>query len=78
MGQWSVPCPAWEFILAMVKDAEESSFGEIRNRLGVTRGYASKYRERLIEAGIVYSTSYGYLAFSPPYMKEYLEEKQGG
>ncbi|MDR0875836.1 MAG: AAA family ATPase [Clostridiales Family XIII bacterium] len=64
-----------EFILAMAKDAEESSFGEIRSRLDVTRGYASKYRERLIEAGIVYSTSYGYLAFSPPYMKEYLEEK---
>jgi hypothetical protein len=66
-----------EFILAMAMDADESSFSEIRNRMGVTSGYASKYRERLIEAGIIHSTSYGYLAFSPPYMKEYLEEKQG-
>jgi hypothetical protein len=65
-----------EFVIAMAEDDAESSFGNILNRMGVTRGYASKYRERLIEAGIIHSVSYGHLAFSPPYMKEYMEEKR--
>jgi len=47
-------------------------FGEIRQRMGVSAGYASKYRERLINAGVIHAASFGKLAFSPPYMTEYL------
>jgi hypothetical protein len=61
-----------EFVMAMTEDEEESEFGAIAKRMGVTSGYASKYRERLLKAGIVHSSGYGRLAFSPPYMREYL------
>jgi len=64
-----------DFLLAMAEDPVESSFGEITARLEVDSGYASRYRQRLITAGIIHSSSYGMLAFSPPYMREYLLEK---
>jgi hypothetical protein len=61
-----------EFATAMVEDETKSAFGAIANRMGVTSGYASKYRERLLKSGIIHSSGYGKLAFSPPYMREYL------
>jgi nucleoside-triphosphatase THEP1 len=61
------------FLLAMAKDEEESEFGEIVSRLGVSKGYASKYRLRLIKAGVIHATERGKIAFTPPFMKEYLE-----
>jgi len=64
-----------DFLMAMSKDSAESSFGEIAARIKVNSSYASRYRQRLITAGIIYSSSYGKLAFSPPYMREYLLEK---
>jgi hypothetical protein len=61
-----------EFAMAMAEDMAESEFGAIVERMGVTSGYASKYRERLLRSDIIHSSGYGKLAFSPPYMKEYL------
>jgi len=64
-----------DFLSAMAEDAAESSFGDIAERMKVSSGYASRYRQRLITAGIIHSCSYGKLAFSPPYMREYLLER---
>jgi hypothetical protein len=61
-----------EFVMAMAEDEEYSEFGIVAKRMGVTSGYASKYRERLLKTGIIHSSGYGQLAFSPPYMREYL------
>ena len=64
-----------DFLFAMTPDDAQSDFGVIRERLGVSPGYASKYRERLLVAGLVKATGHGKLAFAPPYMREYLITK---
>jgi len=48
----------------------------IAQRMGVSAGYASRYRSRLIDAGVVHRSAYGALSFTPPYMREYLLEKK--
>jgi hypothetical protein len=64
-----------QFLLAMAIDEHESAFKDIRERMGVDKGYASKYRQRLLDAGVVQRESYGKLIFTPPYMREYLLQK---
>ncbi|MDR2672417.1 MAG: ATP-binding protein [Coriobacteriales bacterium] len=66
-----------EFLFAMTKDGAQSSFSSIKERLGVSPGYASKYRERLLMAGMIKAVAHGTLAFAPPYMREYLIAKEG-
>jgi len=63
------------FLWAMAQDEGASEFGEIARRMNVSAGYASKYRERLINAGVIYSSAYGELAFTLPFMKEYVEKE---
>jgi AAA+ ATPase superfamily predicted ATPase len=63
-----------DFLKAMSVDEQESEFGDIAKRMGVTSGYASKYRERLLRAGVIHKRSYGKLSFTPPYMREYIFE----
>jgi hypothetical protein len=65
-----------EFLFAMARDAGRSDFASIRERLGVPPGYASKYRERLLMAGMVKAVAHGVLAFAPPYMREYLLSRE--
>ncbi len=64
-----------DFLFAMTSGEEPVSFSDVRAQLGVTPGYASKYRERLMVAGIIKSAGHGKLGFAPPYMGEYLREK---
>ena len=64
------------FLFAMAQDEDQSDFAAIRERLGVSPGYASKYRERLLVAGMVKAIAHGKLAFAPPYLREYLLTKQ--
>jgi hypothetical protein len=64
-----------DFLLAMTEDEGHSDFGAVRGRLGVSAGYASKYRERLLAVGMVRAVAHGKLAFAPPYMREYLLTK---
>jgi len=61
-----------EFLMAMSEDDEVTRFADVLSRMGVTKGYASKYRERLLDAGIVRSVGHGKLAMEPPYMREYV------
>ena len=62
-----------QFLLAMLKDQSRSRFGELASRMGVSSGYASKYRQRLIESGFITPASHGQLAFDPPYFREFIE-----
>ena len=72
---WSLSSKDRMFLWVMAQDEGSSEFGGIAKRMGVTAGYASKYRERLIGAGVVYSSAYGELAFTLPFMKEYIEKE---
>jgi hypothetical protein len=65
-----------EFVYAMAEDELVSNFGDIIARLGITSGYASIYRKRLIDAGVIHSSGYGKLAFSPPYLRDYLLDNE--
>jgi len=64
-----------EFLFAMAEDDGQSDFGAVKERLGVSAGYASKYRERLLVAGMIKAAAHGKLAFNPPHMRDYLLSK---
>ncbi|MDR1796804.1 MAG: ATP-binding protein [Clostridiales Family XIII bacterium] len=65
-----------DFLFAMLEDAQDSAFGDIANRMGVSKGYAVKYRQRLLDAMLVESAGYGKLRFSPPMFAEFLAQER--
>lgn len=66
--------PAMEYLLAMTEDTYASSTSVIAKRMGKPASSANTYRRILIERQIIESTAPGYVAFSIPFMKEYLLE----
>jgi len=72
---WGLSSKDRVFLWSMAQDEGPSEFGEIARRMGASTGYASKYRERLINAGVIFSSAYGELAFTLPYMREYIEKE---
>lgn len=52
--------------------SKTSETSEIAKRLGVSSTYAGQYRLRLINAEIITPAGYGKLAFTMPYLREYL------
>ena len=60
------------FLKAMATDNEESRVADVRERLQVSKSYAQTYRRRLMEAGLIHASSRGVLAFSTPYLGQYL------
>ena len=56
----------------MAQDKAESRVSDLRERLEVSKSHVQVYRQRLIEAGIIHSPSYGLLAFSIPYLGQHL------
>jgi hypothetical protein len=64
-----------EFLAAMAIDDKVSEFKDVVNRLRVSTGYASKYRTRLLKSGVIHATERGKIAFTPPFMKEYLKTR---
>jgi len=65
-----------EFAMAMSEDKNYSRIQDIMTRLGKDKGYISRYRERLITSGVIKSVGYGTLAFTYPYMGEFLKRKK--
>ena len=63
------------FLLAMTKDDGPSKMADIQERLGVDASYASQYRLRLIAAELIESSSYGFVDFALPYLREYLRNE---
>jgi len=72
---WGLSSKDRVFLWAMAQDEGASEFGEIARRMDVSTGYASKYRERLIGAGVIFPSAYGELSFTLPYMREYIEKE---
>ena len=60
------------FLKSMAIDNEESRVLDIRCRLQAGKSHAQTYRRRLMEAGLIHSPSRGMLAFSIPYLGQYL------
>lgn len=65
------------FLTAMLPDVPESFTSEIAKRMGQTDSYASQYRRRLIERGIIELSSRGKVRFALPLLQEYLPEYLG-
>ena len=63
------------FLGAMLQDEGESSLAVIAERMGVRSNYASQYKKRLLEQGIIGERVRGYLRFDMPVFREYLAER---
>lgn len=64
------------FVGAMLQDATESRLADVALRMGVTSRYASTYRGRLQEAGIVESPARGVVRFCLPGFAAYARRRQ--
>ena len=60
------------FLKTMSKDSEESSLNDIQDRLKANKSHTQTYKRRLIESGLIHTTSRGMVAFSIPYLGQYL------
>jgi hypothetical protein len=63
-----------DFLKAMACDADISHIADIAQRLGVQGSYASTYRKRLLDQGIIMPAGRGRLQFAVPMLKEWLLE----
>lgn len=61
------------FLAAMLPDAEVSSLADVAERMGVKSNYASQYKRRLLEQGVIGEPQKGYVRFELPMFREYLE-----
>ena len=61
------------FLAAMAEDEGSSVPGDIQRRMHIGPSYFSVYRQRLIDAGVVYSPGRGKLDYSLPYLRDYLK-----
>lgn len=62
------------YLLAMAEDDGPSSTSTIAERLGVNLVYGGQYRLRLLAAGVIETTSRGYVDFAVPTFREFLRE----
>lgn len=62
------------YLLAMAQDDGPSRTGDVAKRIGRNAQYAGRYRQRLIDAGVIYSPTYGYVEFTIPYLREWLQQ----
>lgn len=63
------------FLAAMILDEEESELAQIAARMNVKSNYASQYKRRLLEQGVIGETVSGTLRFDMPAFREYLLER---
>lgn len=63
-----------DYLLAMAQDDGPSATRDIAKRLERDQTYANVYRTQLIKEDIIYQSSYGYVAFKLPYLRDYLRE----
>ncbi|MCZ4031913.1 hypothetical protein L2022_06245, partial [Lactobacillus gasseri] len=62
-----------KFVLAMVQSSNERvTIKKIRERLDRPSNFIANYRRRLLDDQIIKATSYGEVAFTLPFFKEYV------
>lgn len=62
-----------QFLEAMLPDGGGvSSISSVAERMGVSSNYASKYRARLIEQGVIGERGRGRIGFDMPFFREYV------
>lgn len=66
------------FLRAMLEDAGESRVSNIARRMGVASNYASQYKRRLLEDGVIGERGRGLVGFDIPAFREFLAEKYAG
>lgn len=64
-----------EFLLAMLPDSGPSRVSEIAKRMDVASNYASQYKRRLLEDGVIGERGRGLVGFDIPAFREFLSEK---
>lgn len=65
------------FLEAMLPDDAISLMADVIKRMGVSASYASQYRLRLIDQGVIGERGRGRLGFDIPGFKDYLREELG-
>jgi hypothetical protein len=60
------------FVKAMAQDAQDSGTGDIAERMGRDQAYISRYRSRLIVAGIIEPSRHGRVRFTIPYLRDFV------
>ena len=60
------------FLLALASHGDSASLAEISTTMGVKSNYASQYKRRLLEQGVIGETSTGALRFDIPSFRNYL------
>jgi hypothetical protein len=61
-----------DFVVAMAEDDGPSAISDLQDRLGRDHGWVSRYRSRLLVAGIVEPAGRGRLRFALPYLAEFV------
>lgn len=64
-----------KFLRAMIEDPGPSTLADIAQRMGKKSNYASEYKRRLIEQGVIADCGQGYLRIEIPFFKEYLKDR---
>ena len=64
-----------EFLLAMLPDSGPGRVSDIAKRMGVASNYASQYKRRLLEDGVIEERGHALVSFNVPAFKEFLSEK---
>lgn len=65
--------PAIDFLLAMADGPKVMSVAAIAAKLGKPTGYFSPYRRKLVARQVIESTAPGYVTFSIPFTREFLQ-----
>lgn len=65
------------FLSAMLEDNGPSELADIAKRMGKKSNYASEYKRRLIEQGVLADCGQGFLRIDIPLFKDYLRERLG-
>lgn len=64
-----------EFLEAMLPDRRESRVGTIAARMGVSSGYAAKYKTRMLALGAIRELGRGVVAFDMPGLRAYVASR---
>lgn len=72
---WSEASPKDQEILCVMSQSGETKVKTIRERIGMTSGQFSIYRERLKNKGILDTRTYGEVSFALPRFAEFIQER---